>query len=62
MNIVGCKWVLKIKRKGDGSVDRYKARLVAQGFHQQSGIDYAETYSSIIKPITIQTILSLAVS
>jgi hypothetical protein len=33
-NIVGCKWVYKIKRKQDDSLDRYRARLVAKGFKQ----------------------------
>jgi len=62
MNIVGSKWVFKIKRKANGDIERYKARLVAKGFHQQPGIDYAETYSPVVKPISIRTVLSIAVS
>lgn len=60
--IAGCKWVFMLKRKADGSVERHKARLVAKGFHQQAGLDYGETYSPVVKPTTIQTILSIAYS
>lgn len=34
-NVVGCKWVFRVKHKADGSIDKYKSRLVAKGFHQQ---------------------------
>lgn len=50
MNIVGCKWVYLIKRKFDGSIDRFKARLVAKGFHQQSGLDFHETFNQLSSP------------
>ena len=60
-NIVGCKWVFQIKRHVDGSVDRFKARLVAKGFNQRPGLDYKETFSHVVKPVTTHTILTLAV-
>ncbi|KAK1603712.1 hypothetical protein QYE76_027385 [Lolium multiflorum] len=62
LNIIDSRWVFKIKHRPDGSIDCYKARLVAKGFKQRHGIDYADTYSPVVKPTTIRVILSLAVT
>ena len=58
---IGCKWVFKVKLNPDGSVERYKARLVAQGFSQRYGIDYDETYAPVIQISSLRTLVSLAV-
>ncbi|GJU50641.1 ribonuclease H-like domain-containing protein [Tanacetum coccineum] len=58
---IGAKWVWKIKYKSDGEIERYKARLVAKGFNQREGIDFDETFSSMVKIVTVRCLINLAV-
>ncbi|PKU73657.1 Retrovirus-related Pol polyprotein from transposon TNT 1-94 [Dendrobium catenatum] len=60
-NVLGCKWTFRIKLNSDGTVSRYKARLVAQGFNQEHGIDYTETFSPVAKIPTVQKSLQLRI-
>ncbi|KAG8490495.1 hypothetical protein CXB51_013610 [Gossypium anomalum] len=60
--VIGCKWLFKVKKNPDGTIDRRKARLVAKGCSQVLGCDFKETFSPVVKPATIQAILSIALT
>lgn len=59
---IGCRWVFRVKENADGTINKYKARLVAKGYHQQFGFDFNETFSPVVKPVTIRIILTLALT
>ena len=59
--VVGSKWVYKIKTGSDGSLDRYKARLVAQGYTQKYSDDYDETFCPVVRMESLRTLIALSV-
>jgi len=61
MHVISCKWVFNIKRRQNGEIDRYKARLVARGFEQRSGIDYKEIYAPVARIETIRLMFALSI-
>ena len=61
-NIIGTKWVFKNKLNEQGEVTRNKARLVAQGYSQQEGIDYTETFTPVARLEAIRLLLSYAIN
>jgi hypothetical protein len=60
--VIDSKWVYKIQKKSDGTIDRYKARLETKGFKQRYGIDYEYTFSPVVKAATTCLVLSVVVS
>lgn len=59
--VVRNKWVFKLKWKSDDTINWYKAHLVANGFDEEYGIDFKETFIPIIKPTTIWLVFALAI-
>ncbi|GKB34976.1 uncharacterized mitochondrial protein-like protein isoform X2 [Tanacetum coccineum] len=61
-NVVDDKWVYRLQQDKNGAITRYKARFVAKGFRQQPCIDFHKTFSQVVKSITIQAVLSPAIT
>ena len=57
--LIGSKWVFKHKVDANGDVERFKARLVAQGFNQKYGLDYEETFSPVVRFESIRSVIAL---
>nr|GEW47977.1 ribonuclease H-like domain-containing protein [Tanacetum cinerariifolium] len=62
VNAVRSMWLFQHKYHADGSLSRYKARLVANISNQQYGVDCNDTFSLVVKPASIRTLLSLALA
>lgn len=59
---IGLKWIFKIKRNADGSINKYKSRLVAEGYIQRHGIDFEEVFAPVAHIETVRFIMALAAS
>jgi hypothetical protein len=55
-----CKWVFRIKRNADGTIEKYKSRLVVKGFSQKPGIDFKEIFSPVIRLESLKLMLAIA--
>ncbi|GJV96677.1 zinc finger, CCHC-type containing protein [Tanacetum coccineum] len=56
---LGCKWIFKRKLKVDGTIKKFKARLVIQGFRQKSGIYYIDTYAPVARISTLRLLIAM---
>ena len=58
--VIGIKWIFKLKKNPDEEILKHKARLVAQGYVQQFGVDYSEVFPLVARLETVRLILAYA--
>ena len=56
---IGCKWVFRKKLKPDGSIDKFKARLVAKAFKQKVDLDFFDTFSPVTRITSIRLLIAI---
>ena len=61
-DVIGVKWIYKVKHNPDGSVQTNKARLVAKGYSQQARVDYEETFAPVARLDTLRALIAFAAS
>jgi hypothetical protein len=59
--VIGSKWVFKVKHNADGSIERYKGRVIAKGYNQRPGFDYIEIFAPTVRMPTIRVVLAISV-
>ena len=59
-SVIGSKWVLKTKMNPNGTINKYKGRLVAQGYSQKHGVNYDEVFAPVVKYVSLRTVLAIA--
>ena len=57
---IGCKWIFKRKLQTNGTIDKYKAHLVAKGYRQKEGLDFFDTYSPVTRITSIRMLIAIA--
>ena len=60
MKVIGVRWVYKTKLNVDGSINKFKTRLVVRGYSQQHGVDFSDTFAPVARYDIIRLLLSLA--
>ena len=58
--LLGYKWIFEKKMKADGSIDKYKARLVIKGYKKKQGLDYFDTYSPVTRISSIRMLIAIS--
>jgi hypothetical protein len=59
-NVVGSKWIYKVKHATDGSMEKYKSHFMAKGFSQREGVDYEDIFPPVARYSSIREVISLA--